>query len=171
MSEQVIKEKVGFRYRPYAHQLPVWKARQQGYNRFISVWHRRGGKDLTFWNMAISEGLKRVGSYFYFFPTYTQGKKIVWDGKDNEGTRYIDYIPPQLIHSTNETELQITLIHPSGTDKPGSVLQIIGADKMNFAVGTNPVGCIFSEYSVMRPSAWQLMDPVLAANGGWAAFS
>lgn len=171
MSEQVVKEKVGFRFRPYNHQLPTWAARRKGYKRFINVWHRRGGKDLNYLNMAVAEGLKRVGSYYYFFPTYSQGKKIIWDGKDNEGTRYLDYIPQQLIFDTNETELQVTLVHPQDKDKPGSVVQIIGADKMNFAVGTNPVGCIFSEYSVMRPSAWQLMDPVLAANGGWAAFA
>lgn len=171
MSEQIINETISFLYQPYEHQLPVWNALRAGYNRFISVWHRRAGKDLTFWNMMIMSAMRRVGSYYYFFPTYTQGKKIVWDGSDNDGARYIDYIPQQLVFSTNETELQITLVHPLDKDKPGSILQIIGADKMNFAVGTNPVGCIFSEYSVMRPSAWELMDPVLAANGGWAAFA
>lgn len=171
MSEQIINESIAFKYAPYPHQLPVWNAYRRGVKRFINVWHRRAGKDLTFWNMMIMSAMRRVGGYYYFLPTYAQGKKIVWDGKDNDGTRYIDYIPEALIYSTNETELQITLVHPHDKDKPGSVLQIIGADKMNFAVGTNPVGCIFSEYSVMRPSAWELMDPVLAANGGWAAFA
>lgn len=171
MSEVIVNEKISFLYKPYLHQIPVWDAWRAGYTRFINVWHRRAGKDLTFWNLMIMAAMRRVGSYYYFFPTYTQGKKIVWDGSDNDGARYIDYIPKQLIFSTNETELQITLVHPLDKDKPGSILQIIGADKMNFAVGTNPVGCIFSEFSVMRPSAWQLMDPVLAANGGWAAFA
>lgn len=171
MSEQTVHETISFLYHPYQHQLPVWDAWRAGYKRFISVWHRRAGKDLSFWNMMIFAAMQRVGSYYYFFPTYQQGKKIVWDGSDNDGTRYIDYIPKRLVHSTNETELQITLVHPFDKDRPGSVLQIIGADKMNFSVGTNPVGCLFSEYSVMRPSAWELMDPVLAANGGWAAFA
>jgi hypothetical protein len=38
-------------------------------------------------------------------------------------------------------------------------------------MGTNPVGCVFSEYSLQNPDAWDLIRPILAENGGWAVFN
>jgi len=38
-------------------------------------------------------------------------------------------------------------------------------------MGTNPVGCVFSEYSLQKPGGWDLVRPILADNGGWALFN
>jgi hypothetical protein len=52
----------------------------------------------------------------------------------------------------------------------GSIVQLIGADNIDRVVGTNPIGCVFSEYSLMKPQVWEFIRPILAENGGWAIF-
>jgi phage terminase large subunit len=37
-------------------------------------------------------------------------------------------------------------------------------------VGANPVGVVFSEWSLADPRAWDFVRPILAENGGWALF-
>lgn len=129
------------------------------------VWHRRAGKEKTCWNYMIMKAAQKTGSYYYFFPSYKQGKKILWDGMDGSGQRFLDHIPKELIYGyPNSTELKIRL-------QNGSLIQIIGTDDIDSIVGTNPVGCIFSEYSVQSPTAWQFIRPILAENGGWAIFN
>lgn len=175
MSDQTQELDVQWKYVPRDYQLGPLKARvEQGIKRILLVWHRRAGKDLTIWNLIIDAAMQRVGAYYYFFPTYAQGKKILWDGRTGDSTRFLDYIPKELIYSTNETELQITLVHPEPKDpdvpEPGSIIQIIGTDRMDSVVGTNPIGAVFSEYSLQDPRAWDLIRPILRENGGFAAF-
>jgi phage terminase large subunit len=66
--------------------------------------------------------------------------------------------------NTNSSEMKIRL-------QNGSILQVIGTDNVDSIVGTNPIGCVFSEYSLQNPKAWQLLRPILAENGGWAIFN
>jgi len=40
----------------------------------------------------------------------------------------------------------------------------------NSLMGTNPKGCVFSEYALQDPTAYQYIRPILTANGGWALF-
>lgn len=54
--------------------------------------------------------------------------------------------------------------------KNGSIIQIVGSDNYDAIMGTNPSGCIFSEYSIQDPNAWQYIRPILDANKGWAIF-
>jgi hypothetical protein len=152
------------KYSPRPYQKPLWAAIQRGIKRLVVVWHRRSGKDKTIVNIVASESQKRVGTYFYFFPTYAQGKKILWDGTDKDGFRFLDHFPKEIIKNKNETELRIEF-------KNGSAFQIIGTDKIDSIVGTNPIGCVFSEYSLQDPKAWDLMRPILRENGGWAIFN
>lgn len=127
------------------------------------VVHRRGGKDKTAWNATIKKAVEKVGVYFYFLPTYTQAKKVIWDGIDKDGSRFLDHIPKEITRKVNETEMKIELIN-------GSIIQLIGADNIDRVVGTNPIGCVFSEYSLMKPDVWEYIRPILAENGGWAIF-
>ena len=113
----------------------------------------------------VRQAFERVGTYFYFLPSYTQAKKVVWDNIDNTGFKMLDHIPKELIRGTNATELKIELIN-------GSIIQLIAADEFKESgVGTNPIGVVFSEFSVTAPEAWQYVSPILAANGGWAIFN
>ena len=108
--------------------------------------------------------MERVGTYFYFFPTYNQGKKILWEGRDKDGFKFTDHIPMQLRTRTNATEMLIEI-------QNGSIFQIIGTDNIDSIVGTNPIGCVFSEYALQNPDAWRFIRPILAENGGWAVFN
>ena len=52
----------------------------------------------------------------------------------------------------------------------GSTWQLIGSDRYDSLVGTNPVGVLFSEYALSDPQAWDYIRPILTENGGWAWF-
>lgn len=152
-----------FNYKPRDYQVPVLKALDGGTNRAVWIVHRRGGKDKTAINLVSKKMFERVGGYYYFFPTYNQGRKILWNGIDRDGFRFLDHIPKELRTRTDNTEMLIETIN-------GSIFQVIGTDNIDRVVGTNPVGCVFSEYALQDPKAWGLIRPILAENGGWALF-
>lgn len=136
-----------------------------GYKRAVLVHHRRAGKDKVCWNYTIKQACQRVGTYFYFLPEFSQAKKVIWDNIDNDGFRMLDHIPREIIKNLNATELKITLVN-------GSIIQLMGADVFDKSgVGTNPIGVVFSEYSIQRPEIWNFVRPILAVNGGWAVFN
>lgn len=154
-----------FRYSPRPYQLPLLRALDNGVKRAIIVWNRRSGKDKTCFNYMIKKSLEKVGTYFYFLPTYKQAKRVIWDNIDNDGLKMLEHIPKELIVSTNATELKIEL-------RNGSIIQLIAADEFKSSgVGTNPIGVVFSEYSISSPEAWKFVAPILAVNGGWAIFN
>lgn len=107
--------------------------------------------------------LQRVGTYYYFFPTYNQGRKVLWDGMDKNGFAYMSHFPEEIIANKNEQEMRIELTN-------GSAFQIIGCDNIDNIVGTNPVGVVFSEYPLGRAEAWDFIRPILRENEGWAIF-
>jgi hypothetical protein len=108
---------------------------------------------------------EQPGAYYHFFPTYRQAKKVIWDGIDpRTGRKMIDDVfPRSLFPSRNETELKISATN-------NALYQLIGSDNFDSIMGTNPIGCIFSEYALQDPRAWDYIRPILAENGGWAAF-
>ena len=157
--------KIPFNFEPREYQLPLLKALDNGIKRAVIVWNRRSGKDKVCFNYMIKEAFRKKGTYFYFLPTYGQAKRVVWDNIDNDGFKMLDHIPADLIANKNATELKIEL-------KNGSVIQLIAADEFGKSgVGTNPIGVVFSEYSINKPEAWEFVRPILAANGGWAIFN
>lgn len=136
-----------------------------GKKRAVTVWHRRSGKDKMWFNYLVKRAYQTKGVYFYFFPTFTQGKKVLWFGMDKEGFRTLDHVPQEIRDGKpNDTEMRVRLDN-------GSIIQVIGTDNIDNIVGTNPVGCVFSEYSLQDPQAWDYIRPILAENGGWAAFN
>lgn len=159
-----------YNFAPRTYQEPLFERFDEGYLRGICVCHRRWGKDVNGLNLMVKKAHERIGTYFYCFPTYAQGKKVLWNGRNKEGKKFLDeYIPKKIIkrrknqYQINETEMRIEL-------KCGSMIQIIGADKIDSVMGTNPIGIIFSEFSLMNPYAWDYFMPILDENGGWALF-
>lgn len=171
-----MKVRVPHRYRPRAYQRPFLAAMKErwdpkaeswldeGVLRAVLIWHRRSGKDKSLLNFVIKQMFVRVGAYYYFFPTYKQGKKILWKGVDRAGMKFLDHFPPEVVAAKNETDMLIETVN-------GSIFQVIGTDKIDSIVGTNPVGCVFSEYALQDPQAWDLVRPILRENKGWAAFN
>lgn len=152
------------KFKPRPYQLPLIDALEnKKYKRLLCIWPRRAGKDLVAYNLVIRAALERVGVYFIIYPNYNQGRKILWDNVSN-GERVLDFLPSALVESRNEQQMRIRLIN-------GSVIQVVGSDNYdNSLVGTNPVGVVFSEYSISDPRAWNFVQPILAENDGWALF-
>jgi phage terminase large subunit len=154
-----------YKWKPRAYQMPLWKYFQgadEG-KRATAVWHRRAGKDLFGINLVQSKIPERVGTYWHLLPTYKQGRAIVWNGFTRDGRAFLDYFHPDLVKGKNATEMRVTFYN-------GANYQVVGTDDINSLVGTNPIGCIFSEYSLHDPGAWEYIRPILAENGGWALF-
>jgi len=151
-----------WKQRPY--QQPLLKYFEDGGKRAAVVWHRRAGKDDTSLNLAAVMAHVEKGLYWHMLPTATQGRKVIWDGIDKKGDRFIDRVfPKELRRGINNTEMKIDL-------KCGSMWQVVGSDNYDSLVGANPRGVIFSEYSIADPRAWDYIRPILRENGGWALF-
>ena len=150
------------RYIPRLYQLPLCDAiENKGYKRVIGILPRRAGKDLTAWNLCIRQCLRKTCLVYYCLPTYSQAKKTVFDAIAIDGTKFIDYIPKELIASVNSQEMKIRFVNDS-------ILQLIGSDTYDTSlVGTNPYAIVFSEAALMDPRAYQFARPILAANDGW----
>src|SRR3990167_118655 len=153
-----------FHYEPRDYQLPLLRALDSGLKRALIVWHRRSGKDKTVVNVFPKRMNQRVCAYYYFFPTYSQGRKVIWEGMDREGYRFVEHFPKELIASKNDTLMQIKF-------KNGSLFQVVGTDDTNAIMGTNPVGCAFSEFALQNPKVWDFIRPILTENDGWAIFN
>lgn len=149
------------------HQQDFFRYMLQGgldNKRAVEVWHRRAGKDSCCLNLSAVASQMRVGTIWHMLPTLKQGRKAIWDGIDFKGRRMIDQaFPKEMREGVNNSEMQIRF-------KNGSVYQVVGSDNYDSLVGTNPVGVIFSEYSIADPAAWDYIRPILAENNGWAAF-
>src|SRR5262249_9125228 len=152
--------KVPYRFTPRDYQADAWRAMHEGCRRAVWIWHRRAGKDKTAFNFMIERAVVEPGVYYYFLPTYAQGKRVLWDGivKDETGAamRMLDHVPPELILKTIEDEMQITL--RTVDSKVNSIIQVIGTDKIDTIRGTNPIGCVFSEYAIGRPGVWDVIE-------------
>ena len=149
-------------YRPYQKEI-VNFMRKWG-KRAVLLYHRRGGKDKTMFNLCIEMALKEVGGYAYVLPTYAQWKKIIWDSIDKDWRQFKDHIPKALLAWENAAELKFTLAN-------GSFIQILGSENIDWLRGISPRWIVFSEYAFQNPTAWEVMRPILAENGWWAIFN
>jgi phage terminase large subunit len=160
---------IGEGYNPRWYQQNFENAMYSGYRRAYLLYHRRAGKDFSCWMFTIrcaANPENLPGMYYYILPTYTQGKKVIWDAIDESGKRFLDYIPKQWIEGKpNSQEMKIRLIN-------GSLIQIVGSDNPDAIRGTNPKGVVFSEYALQDPRIWsEIVSPILVKNKGWAIFN
>lgn len=150
-------------WRPRDYQRPLWTSLKQGTKRAVAVWHRRAGKDSLGIHWASVAAMKRVGTYWHMLPTLRQGRLVVWDGITKDGNRVLEAWPDELVAKRRNDEMKLELVN-------GSIWQVVGSDNYNSLVGSNPVGVVFSEFSLADPAAWDFIRPILAENGGWALF-
>jgi len=149
---------------PRPHQIDFFRAMDNGAKRACLVWHRRAGKDSTSLNFTAKEMFKRKGNYWHLFPKQTQARKAIWNGINSDGQSILDQVFPEPVRArTSSQEMMIEL-------KNGSTWQLAGSDNYDSLVGANPVGVVFSEWSLCDPNAWAYIRPMLAENGGWAVF-
>lgn len=135
-----------------------------GVRRASLVWHRRAGKDSFSINYLATRAMQKRGVYWHMLPSATQARKVIWNGIDYHGRRVIDQaFPPEIRKRTNDNEMFIELVN-------GSIFMCVGSDNFDSLVGSNPVGIVFSEYSIANPKAWTYLRPILRENGGFAVF-
>lgn len=107
---------------------------------------------------------KRVGTYWHLFPEQTQARRAIWNGIDGKGRRIIDqFLPPEVRKRKSDQEMLIEVLN-------GSIWQMAGSDNYDSLVGSNPIGVVFSEWSLAHPEAWDYIRPILVENNGWALF-
>jgi len=155
---------IPYNFDPYPHQIQVYNCLPDGFIRGVVIWHRRAGKDKTFINILAREAFKRIGTYFYILPYYKQARLIIWEGMDANGFRFIDHFPEQLIKRRENQQMVLELVN-------GSIIRMLGSDNIDAIVGSNPIGVIFSEFSLHKPAAWNYLRPILLENKGWALFN
>jgi len=149
---------------PRDYQLPLWNYMANGGRRAVGVWHRRAGKDSLSLNWTATDAAQNPGLYWHMLPTQSQARKVVWNAIDKKGRRVIDQVFPHSIRDrTSQQEMLIGL-------KSGSMWQAVGSDNFDSLVGANPIGVVFSEWSLTNPATWDFIRPILAENGGWAMF-
>lgn len=158
-----MQESLPYKYRPRAYQMPLWEHMipDAERKRAVILAHRRWGKDLLCINIATWLAQKRVGTYWHILPYAKQARQVVWNGKDKNGRAFRDYIPKEIVHSMHENEMRIHFVN-------GSIWQCIGGDDFNKHVGANPVGIVFSEWSIMDPHMEHYCSPILLENDGWS---
>ena len=139
-----------FTPRPYQREaIAAW---EDGCKRFVLVWHRRAGKDMTMLHLTAMMAMQRVGTYLHVLPEQAQARKVIWDAIDIDGLPLLDTaFPAAIVKDKNISEMKITL-------KNGSIFQLGGSDNYNSMMGTNPIHVTFSEYSIANPSAWDYID-------------
>lgn len=135
-----------------------------GIKRAYIVWHRRAGKEKTCFNYLITQAVQRVGTYWYILPDAKMARKVLWDGMDFSGFKFIDHVPKTLVKGINNTEMKITLHN-------GSIIALLGAHDVDSLRGPNPIGCVFSEYSEHNERAWPTVAPIFRENDGWVVFN
>lgn len=159
----IIRLPNGWKPRPY--QLPLWRYLEGGGKRAIAVWHRRSGKDDLALHWTAVSAMQKPGNHWHMLPVAKQARKAIWEAVNpHTGKRRIDEaFPPALRVSTNDQEMRIRLVN-------GSTWQVVGSDNYDNLVGATPIGIVFSEWALAKPSCWSFLRPILAENGGWALF-
>jgi len=114
--------------------------------------------------MALNEQIKKAVTnpniYYYFLPTYTSAKRVIWDGLVKK------HVPLQLVKKMNESEGNLAIYW-----KNGSIQRFVGAENLDSHRGIDAIDVVFDEYSEMHEDIWTaIVQPVLRANKGTATF-
>src|SRR3990172_11658237 len=151
-------------WEPRPYQQALWYAMEGGCKRAVAVWHRRAGKDLLAFNLAVRHAVLHPGAIvWHMLPTLRQARRVVWDGRTKEGRPFRSHLPAALVERMRDDEMIAHL-------RNGSMIQVVGSDHADALVGANPSGVIFSEWALSNPVTWDYVRPILVENDGWALF-
>lgn len=160
VESQIVLDK----FQPRHYQVPLLDAYEnKHYKRIIAVLPRRAGKDVACWNLAIRQCIRKTIVCYYILPTFAMARRIIWDSVLNNGMRFLDFIPSELVDSMNASDMKIRFSN-------GSLLQLCGSDNIDALVGTNPNLIIYSEYALQSDMAYKLLRPIVVANDGAMIF-
>ena len=150
---------------PRDYQRNLWDYFENGGRYAAVAWHRRAGKDDVLLNLAATWVIDDPATYWHMLPEYAQARKAIWNAVDpHTGIRRIDQaFPHEIRANTNDQEMFIRF-------KTGATWQLVGSDSYDKLVGAPPKGVVASEWALGNPAAWAYLRPIIAENGGRAAF-
>lgn len=157
---------------PYPFQIEAFKALQRGVKKFLLIWPRRAGKDLTsliLGSTAYHTGLVGPGSMIYMFPEKEQGRRAIWTARPKGRTeRYVDVFAN--IDYRNEREMKMTFRYPSVSEQrfwnQPCYLEVHDANPDSM-VGGNQNVIVCSEYGLPRMAGFlDFVRPILRENNG-----
>jgi hypothetical protein len=153
--------------KPRWYQVGIMVAFSLGIRRIVISWPRRHGKDVISFSIMVREAMRRVGTYYYYFPTLEDGKEILWNNSttiDGRSGMMIDLLcPPEIVHKKDNSDFYLVLIN-------GSIIRIGGTDNLK-VIGTDGIGYVYSEWQSQKPQSFDLVRPILRQNGGWVIFN
>ena len=154
---------------PRPAQLSKLEALDRGVKKFLSIWPRRGGKDvsdLVCASKVACDPRSPQGQFWYLFPEKSQGRAAIWDGMTKNGEKYIDILPYDPASCRKlENEMRMEFLRPDGTK---NLFRIEDAARPDSLVGGNPIVIVISEYAL--PGCAKVLDylrPILRENDGW----
>lgn len=149
------------KFQPREYQQEIITALNDGFKKVLIVLPRRSGKDLTCWNIAILQCIKKVCLVQYVLPTFGQARRSIFEAIDSSGNSFLSYIPSKLVAKINTADMKVVFTN-------GSILQCLGGDTHDTSIrGTNPFMVILSEYAYCQSEeVYNTVRPILAANGG-----
>jgi hypothetical protein len=148
--------------KPRDWQLRYFWARSLGTRNILLTWPRRHGKDVSMLSGCVMEAMRRVGSYYYLFPTRAWAERAIWNNVvtiNGQSGRLIDIlIPPELVRSKNVKDVRIEL-------KNGSMINFGGTDNLDF-VGQGGYLYVLSEFSLHKEDVTDFIAPILTEGQG-----
>ena len=147
------------------YQEPVRRYLEAGGRHAELIWHRRAGKDEICMHWTATQLIERPATYWHMLPQANQVKKAIWKAVNpHTGKRRIDEVFPEELFSKNETDMMISCRHNDAT------WQCLGSDNFQGAIGSPPVGIVYSEWALANPSVRGFLRPIIAENNGWQVF-
>jgi phage terminase large subunit len=157
-------------WRPRPYQLKAWQYLEHGGKRAVLCWHRRSGKDEIALHHSASQMVQRPGNYWHMLPQANQARKAIWEAiNPHTGKKRIDEAFPVELRETTRDHEMLIRFRPTSMSA-ASTWQVVGSDNYNALIGSPPIGVVYSEYALSDPNSWAFLRPILAENGGWAAF-
>lgn len=155
------------------YQQYIWdRLWRENIKKAFLVWHRRGGKDLFCYQYLIAKAIKEIGNYWYLLPETQQVRNAIWEGVTAKGFKYINFVPPELIHKVDNQSMKIYLKDPNNPRESGSIISFLGGDRYDKRVGAGLKGCVISEYALQKVNLYDLaIEPMLKETDGWVLFN
>lgn len=138
----------------------------KNYKIFVFNVHRRGGKDISNWNMAIERTAEEPMTSKYFFPTNDMARDNLWESYTNDGLRFTEFVPKDLRVKRNKNDDGLNDSLKRIEFVTGGSIRVLSAHKPDRARGGNSKLFVLSEFQNMDPRIVDIIIPIIEANNG-----
>lgn len=147
------------------YQEPLWQYLVNGGRHAELIWHRRAGKDEVSMYHTGCEMLETPATYWHMLPKANQVRKAIWEAVNpHTGVRRIEEVFPKTLFNHRDTDMFVR------SKSNASTWQCLGSDNFEGAIGSPPLGIVYSEWAMANPSVRGYLRPIIAENKGWQIF-